>query len=241
MLPIGLQVYSLREALAQDFYGTLKQVAHMGYQGVELFGSLPAARELKAQLDGMGLEVAGRHATLDQLNADFEALADHTLELGAKYLVCAWSKANPTWATNAQQLAQLAQRAEHKGLKLLYHNHAHEIEEQYSDQPALDYLLSQSSSLGAEPDIAWLYAGGADPVAFLERYAGRTPLLHVKDVHKNGSEWETVELGSGEVPLGATLAKAPAAGVEWLLIEQDHSPNPIASAKQNIAWLKSMA
>lgn len=241
MLPIGLQIYSLRNQLAQDFYGTLGQVAQMGYQGVELFGTLPPAKELGTRLDSMGLEVAGRHATLDQLVADFEALADHTLELGAKYLVCAWSKASPTWEHNAQQLAQLAQKAQNKGLKLLYHNHAHEILEQVAGQPALDYLLSQSALLGAEPDIAWLYAGGADPSAYLERYAGRIPLLHVKDVRKNGSDWETVELGSGEVPLVATLAKAPSAGVAWLLVEQDHSPNPLESAKRNIAWLKSMA
>ncbi|GEM85944.1 sugar phosphate isomerase/epimerase family protein [Meiothermus granaticius] len=234
--PIGLQVYSLREALAQDFYGTLEQVAQMGYTGVELFGNLPPIPELKPRLEELGLEVAGRHASLDQLTAGVEPFLEEVRALGAKYLVCAWSKANPTWAQNADSLAELAEHTQRAGLRLLYHNHDHEIREGFAGSTALDYLLSRSEALGAELDIAWLHAGGADPVTYLRRYAARAPLLHLKDVRKGGQGWETVELGMGEVNLKAALAQTT--GAEWLLIEQDHSPDPLGSARRNLEWLK---
>lgn len=235
-LPIGLQVYSLREALAQDFYGTLEKVARMGYEGVELFGNLPPVSELKGRLDGMGLKVAGRHAVLDQLAGGLEPFLEEVQGLGAQYLVCAWSKANPTWEKNGDQLADLAERTESAGLKLLYHNHDHEIKEQFGGQAALDYLLSRSDSLGAELDIAWTRAGGADPVDYLKRYAGRIPLVHIKDVRKGAEGWETVELGQGEVDLKAALSNS--GGAQWLLVEQDHSPDPLGSAGRNLEWLR---
>ncbi|MER3482050.1 MAG: sugar phosphate isomerase/epimerase [Meiothermus sp.] len=235
-LPIGLQVYSLRDALTQDFYGTLEQVARMGYEGVELFGNLPPVSELRARLEDMGLKVAGRHAVLDQLAGDLGPFLEEVQGLGAKYLVCAWSKANPTWEQNADQLANLAEQTKKADLKLLYHNHDHEIREQFDGQPALDYLLSRSSDLGAELDIAWVHAGGADPVEYLKRYAGRAPLLHIKDVRKAAKGWDTVELGQGEVDLKAALENS--GGAEWLLVEQDHSPEPVESARRNLEWLK---
>lgn len=235
-LPIGLQIYSLREALAQDFYGTLEQVAQMGYQGVELFGNLPSAAGLRKRLDEMGLKVAGRHTVLEQLVGGLEPFLEEVQGLGARYLVCAWSKANPTWEKNADQLAELAERTGRAGLKLLYHNHDHEIREQFAGKPALDYLLSRSGDLGAELDIAWLHAGGADPVGYLRRYVGRAPLLHVKDVREGAQGWETVELGQGEVDLRAALGQVN--GAEWLLIEQDHSPDPLGSARRNLEWLR---
>jgi len=237
LLPIGLQIYSIREALAQDFYATLEKVAQMGYQGVEVFGSLPPTAQLKQRLDALGLKVAGRHARLDDLVGGLEPYLEEVQGLGAKYLVCAWSKASPTWEHNADQLVKLAEQTKSAGLKLLYHNHDHEIRESFAGKPALDYLLSRSSELGAELDIAWTYAGGADPVDYLKRYAGRTPLLHVKDVRKSDTGWETVELGQGEVDLKAALDNS--SGAEWLLVEQDHSPSPVQSAQRNLEWLKA--
>ncbi|WP_027891691.1 sugar phosphate isomerase/epimerase family protein [Calidithermus chliarophilus] len=235
---IGIQLYSVRDALAQDFEGTLRRVAAFGYEGVESFGQFTSARETRQILEGLGLEALGRHAAFEALVQGLEGELEFCLELGAPYLVCAWSKADAAWPWPriAEELGRMAERAEAHGLKFAYHNHAHELLERVDDAPALDLLLAQPR-VHAELDVAWLHAGGVDPAQYVRRYAARTPLLHVKDVARKGERWETVELGHGEVNLSAAVA---AAQPEWLVVEQDHSPDPLGSARRNLEALREL-
>ena len=93
--------------------------------------------------------------------------------------------------------------------------------------------------LESELDIAWVHAGGAKPSAYLEKYASRTILVHIKDVKKTATGWETVELGKGEVKLADAIAAAKDSSAQWLLVEQDNSPTPLESHAKNVAWLKA--
>ncbi len=238
-LPIGLQVYSLREALAQNFDGTLTQVAEMGYEGVELFGDIPS--HTKQLLDNLGLRVAGVHAVYDGLRQELQKHMDTALELNAATLVCAWSNASPEhgWETITENLETFAQAAKKQGLNFAYHNHDHELLNKVGAQTVLDYMAANAPSLLFEMDVAWLYAGGVDPVAYLQTYAPRTALVHMKDVKKTATGFDTVELGQGEVPLASILGAAKITATTWLLAEQDNSDDPIRSAKNNAAWLKN--
>jgi sugar phosphate isomerase/epimerase len=237
-LPIGLQVYSLRDELAKDFDATLMQVAKMGYEGVELFGEIPA--HTKTLLDGLGLKVAGYHGVYDPLRQDLQKYIDLVVSLGAPTLVCAWSNATPEhgWEHITENLEVFAQAANKHGLKFAYHNHDHELLNKVGDHTVLDYMAANAPTLMFEMDVAWLYAGGVDAASYLTKYASRTALVHMKDVKKSDAKFETVELGQGEVPLDIILKAAKTTVSPWLLAEQDNSDDPLRSAKNNLEWLR---
>ncbi len=239
MLPIGLQVYSLRDALAKDFDGTMKAVADMGYEGVELFGSLPA--NTKSLLKDLGLRVPSKHGVYDEFVKDIQFHLDQVADLGGSVLVCAWSMPNAeySWEKITENLETFAQAAKKDNLAFAYHNHAHELLQKVGDKTVLDYMASNAPTLQFEQDIAWVHAGLVDPVNYLEAYADRTALVHVKDVKAKADGWDTVELGKGEVNLSAALTAATTTKSQWLLIEQDHSDDPIRSAKNNLEWLRN--
>jgi sugar phosphate isomerase/epimerase len=237
-MQIGLQVYSLREALSKDFDGTMKAVAGMGYQGVELFGSLPA--NTKSLLKDLGLKVPSKHGVYDEFVKDVQAHLDQVSDLGGSVLVCAWSMpgADYGWEKITENLEAFAQAAKKQGLSFAYHNHAHELLQKVGDKTVFDYMATNAPTVQFEQDIAWVHAGLVDPVTYLETYADRTPLIHVKDVKAKADGWDTVELGKGDVNLSAALKAATKTRSQWLLIEQDHSDDPIRSAKNNLEWLK---
>jgi sugar phosphate isomerase/epimerase len=246
-LPIGLQVYSLRDALAKDFDGTLTQVAQMGYEGVELFGQLPG--NTKTLVGELGLRVSSKHGLYDDFLKDLQPHLDQVSDLGASVLVCAWSMATPenSWEKITENLEKFAQAAQKQSITFAYHNHAHELTQKVGDKTVLDYMAANAPTMHFEQDVAWLHAGGVDPAKYLETYGERTVLAHVKDVKaKSGdkqdptglSYWETVELGKGEVNLTAALSAANKTKSQWLIIEQDNSDDPMRSAKNNLEWLR---
>ena len=241
-MDIGLQLYGLRDSLAQDYAGGLARVAKIGFTGVELFGDFLTAAEHKTLTDSLGLKVVGHHFVLQQLEADLQTCIDRTLGVGAPMIVCAWSTAEgSTWEANADSLERIAQECAKHGLPLAYHNHQHELLETVAGKPALDVIADRGPHVNFEMDVAWLHVGQVSPSAYLEKYASRVRLLHIKDVCKNGEAWDTVELGSGEVDLQAILAAAKGTASPWLIAEQDHSDDPWRSTENNFAWLNRHA
>jgi sugar phosphate isomerase/epimerase len=248
MLPIGLQVYSLRDALAKDFDGTMTQVAKMGYEGVELFGQLPAS--INTLMKNLSLRVSSKHGLYDDFLKDLPQHLDQVSSLGASVLVCAWSMATPenSWERITENLEKFAQAAKKQNLAFAYHNHAHELTQKVGNLTVLDYMAVNAPTMQLEQDIAWLHAGKVNPASYLETYATRTVLAHVKDIKaKSGdaqdptglSHWETVELGKGDVDLGAALSAVGKTKSQWLIVEQDNSDDPLRSAKNNLEWLKN--
>jgi sugar phosphate isomerase/epimerase len=248
MLPIGLQVYSVRDALAKDFDGTLTQVAKMGYEGVELFGQLPP--NAKTLVSDLSLRVSSKHGLYDDFLKDLQPHLDQVSDLGASVLVCAWSMATPehSWEHITENLEKFAGVAKKQNIALAYHNHAHELTQNVGNKTVLDYMAANAPTMQFEQDIAWLHAGHVEPAKYLGTYGERTALAHVKDVKaKSGdkqdptglSHWETVELGKGDVNLTAALAAVAKTKSQWLIVEQDNSDDPMQSAKNNLEWLKA--
>jgi sugar phosphate isomerase/epimerase len=232
---IGLQLYSVRDALSTDYAGTLEAVKNMGYAGVELFGNHLPAHEIKALLERIGLVAIAHHFVLNELEADFAACAERAHTVGTNTLVCAWSMptAEQPWEAILSALEQIAAKAKQAGFEFLYHNHDHEILQTVAGQRVMDAILERADG---EIDVAWVTAGKVDAVVYLEQYAQKTKLIHLKDVRTDGEKWQTVELGQGQVPLEAILQVRTAS--PWLVIEQDHSPDPMQSAKNNFVWLE---
>jgi sugar phosphate isomerase/epimerase len=242
-MDIGLQLYGLRDSLAQDYAAGIARVAKIGFTGVELFGDFLTAAEHKALTDSHGLKVVGHHFVIHQLEADLQACIDRALGVGSPIVICAWANAEGRdWNAIADVLEGMGQACAAHNLSFAYHNHDHELLETVNGKPALDVIAERAPSVKLEVDVAWVHAGKFAPSVYLEKYASRIPLVHIKDVKaKAAGGWDTVELGSGDVDLIATVAAAKKTVSPWLIAEQDHSDDPWRSTENNFAWLKKHA
>jgi len=238
---IGIQMYTLRDHAAQNFTLTLERVAQTGVEGVEFagFGGM-SAPDLKALLERLNLKAAGAHFSSEQLFDELQKSVDYALELGLSTIVCPYARFETAqeWLEFAAKLETVAQSLKTSGITLLYHNHDHELTQKIGAKTVLDALLEAAPSVGGELDVAWLEVGGYSAAEYLTRYAARTPLIHLKDYRRKGSEVETVELGQGETHLDAALEAGK--GAQWWLIEQDQcAGDPFDSLKVSLEWLKA--
>lgn len=230
-IPVALQMYTVRDEAAKDFIGTIKKVAEIGYEGIEVAGvfDTPAA-ELKKVLDGLGIKMCGAHVG-KALVDDLDATADYFLELGCKYLVTSGllkgdQATEAGWREGAKVFEEVGQKCKERGLAFAYHNHSFEFVE-FGGKYALDILYEESDPdlVKAEIDIYWVQHGNEDPTAFLKRHGDRAPLIHVKDMTE-GEERTFTEVGTGIIDFPSAFEVCEATGAEWYIIEQDRSNLP---------------
>jgi sugar phosphate isomerase/epimerase len=227
---VGLMLYTVREECARDLEGVLRTVGGLGYDGVELFDLHGHAPELvRSWLDEHDLVAAGRHAGLDALEGDLSALASELAVLGTDRLALSWIDP-PESAAEAHaivsRIAAIGPRAQDLGLKLGFHNHWGELAPLEDGVTTLDLLCAlPPEQLWLELDLGWAWEAGVDPVELLGRLAGRCPLVHAKDLLSRGSR-AFCPVGDGAVGYDRVLPAAVAAGVEWLVVEQDELDGP---------------
>jgi sugar phosphate isomerase/epimerase len=210
---IGIQLYTVRDALAADFSGTLRRLRELGFTEVEPAGLMGlSAAELRQRLDAAGLAAPSVHADVADSAIDASFAAAHTL--GASYIVSSMLRPGtgaprapagglspggpPPLAAmtldDAQRTAELANRvgdrARRAGLRYAYHNHDFEFAPQAGGAIGYDVLLAQTDPavVELEIDCGWVVVGGRNPVDYFERYPGRVPLIHVKDFLPTGTE-----------------------------------------------------
>lgn len=243
---IGLQMYTVREDLAEDFRGTLRKISKMGYEGVEFagYGDIPA-QEMRALLDELNLQAVGSHVALAKLEEDLQGEIEYLKTIGAKYAVIPHlnEEQRSDWNKLFEQFAVFGEEMKKHGLVFGYHNHAFEFEEKLKGNYVFDEMFTQVDSdlLKVEMDIGWVQYAGEEPVQYIHKYTGRLPLLHLKDFRKSepGTPIDTVELGQGDLNLTEVIQAASDAEVEWLVVEQDRCENPpIQSVETSLNWLK---
>lgn len=236
----ALQLYSVREAIAADFNGTVAQVAAMGYAGVELAGcGNLTAREASETLRGLGLPVCGMHVLFDRLRGRTAEVAEEAYLLGTCTVVCPWFPPALLQRPGAfewlgEQLDDIGAQFRALGLELLYHHHDFELSAQGS-ATGLSLLLGacQPRNVGCEIDVYFLNeVGGVDLIRRVFREQGaRTRIVHLKD---------GLELGSGPVPFPEVfrcLDELPA--LEWQVVEQERYRHaPLEGARLGLAALR---
>ncbi|MBB3114762.1 sugar phosphate isomerase/epimerase [Paenibacillus phyllosphaerae] len=243
---IGLQLFTLRNETAADFAGTLRKVAELGYEGVEFagYGGL-SAEELKALLEETGLKAIGAHVSLDNLRNNLQGEIDYLKTIGAGYIACPWvspeERTLEDWKKNIAFWKETAAEVTKQGLVFGYHNHEFEFQESIDGQFVFDAIYAADpANIKVEMDVCWVKFAGQDPIAYINKYAGNLPLLHLKDFRKDEEGGMiTLELGQGEVDLPAVVAAASEAGVQWLIVEQDNCQNPpLESVANSLNWVK---
>lgn len=249
-IQIGLQLYTLRDVLDLDFEGTLREVAKMGYEGVEFYnyGGF-SAEEMKALLQELGLKAVGTHIQLSDLKNNIENEINYLKVIGAKYAICPWLPEDvrdaESWKGHIEALAIAGEACHQAGIQLLYHNHDFEFKALIDGQPVLEVLFEKLPAhiIKPELDLGWVQYSGIDPIAYIKKYAEKLPIVHIKDyLHKSRSvdlTIDTVELGQGDLPLQDIITTLTDTDVEWIVVEQDTCSNPpLQSVATSLQWLK---
>lgn len=238
---LGIQLYSVRDPLQADFRGTLEALSAMGFHGVE-FASYDGGMEpgaLAALLKDLRLGVCGNYVGFSQLADPGDPVYSYARALGCGYLTSGFSPEDlrgdfDGCVALAQKACTVAGRM---GVTVCYHAHAYEFET-VNGERFLDRLLAGVPVLAFEPDTAWIHRGGEDVIGYMQRYATRIPLIHVKDIKANG---DFTELGSGIIDLAAVAAFAREHRIQWLIYEQDTSElTPLESARISLERLRQL-
>ncbi len=231
-IPLSLQLYTVRDEAAQDFAGTLRQVADIGYAAVELAGHGGLTpRALKSVLDDLHLSVSGSHVSLEALEADTRQAVDDALTLGNNYIIIPSVPEErrgtaDAWKQTAEAMNSIGETLQSFNLTLCYHNHDFELKPLDNGELGLDILLAQTDPLWvkAEIDAYWVMVAGLDPVAYVRKHTGRVPLMHIKD--RNPEDGSFAEIGTGNLPLDALVQAADDIGTRYLVVEQDICRRP---------------
>jgi sugar phosphate isomerase/epimerase len=256
---LGIQLYTLRNELAKDLGGTLKQVAAAGYKQVELYG-FPNCDPLIQAAKDAGLATHSSHFDWDSAvnpkdaaMSDFAKILDKAKEVGLSHLVVPSltgqnSKDLDAFKKTAENLNKAAAMSKKLGIQLAYHNHSFEFSPKEGGKSGYDVFIEEfSPEMAFEVDVFWVKIAGLDPVALIKKLSGRVSQLHLKDL-KEGITIPTYssdstpldafqELGDGIITMPPILAVAKEAGVQHCHVEQDQSPDALASIKQSIAYL----
>jgi len=240
-IPLAIQLYTVREDLKQDFKGVLKALADLGYQGVEFAGNYGGmkADELGAFLKSLGLACCGIHAPLAQvLDPDSETYA-YAKGLRSPFVTTSLAgEVAKDWLGTIPKVQKAGETARAAGVTFTYHNHAQEFQK-IEGKYALDLLFEKTTpdAVKAQLDTYWIKKGGADPVPYIRKYAGRVPQVHLKDM--DPSDQSFTEVGAGLMDLPAIFAAAADAGARWIIYEQDTCKRPrLESARISIENLR---
>ncbi|MDF1816094.1 MAG: sugar phosphate isomerase/epimerase [Verrucomicrobiales bacterium] len=258
---IGLQVYTLRNQLSKEqAVATIKSIADFGYKQIEPYG-FPGKSKLVKIAKDHGLAVTSSHFEWncvvnpdDNNKISFEEILDAASDEGVKHLVVPYlvdrnRKTLDDYKKVAENCNKAAAKAKEAGIQLAYHNHAFEFEPKEDGKCGFDILIAEfSPDMKFELDVFWVKAGNHDPVAMLEKLSGRVSQLHLKDLRKevslpnyNGIQKEDFEeLGDGMIPMEPIIKAAAKAGVDNCHVEQDHSPDPLASVKKSLDYLHTL-
>jgi sugar phosphate isomerase/epimerase len=251
-LPLGLQLYSVRDLLPKDYQGTLQQLGAIGYSEVEaagFFGHSPS--DVKLAMDHATLTCVSAHYSMKDLLSQPAEVIHFGKDLGLKYIICsspalkdasrvkdAGSRATreamtlEDWRWNAEQLNRVGERVNASGIRFGYHNHMTEFG---SENGVLFYdellRLTDASKVTMELDCGWMVLGGKNPADYLTQYPTRFSLLHVKDfkLGRNIPHAEpppSTELGRGNIDYRPIFAAAKKAEVRHAFVEQEDFDTP---------------
>jgi sugar phosphate isomerase/epimerase len=248
---IGLQLWSVKDEIKQDFEGTLTKIAGLGFQGVEFAGEFGPYQDnaagLKAFMDKHRLQCAGAHMHFDALAAaKFDATTAFYKTLGCTSLVISMDKRGASTEQSAQmskELTDLSGKLAAKGMTIGYHNHAQEMRGAVGSTPWDVIARGTPRAAVMQQDVGWTTFAGKDPVAYVKTYPGRTRTTHFKAKLAEGAP------AAAGVPIigqdktdwvALTRAVRQVGGTDWIIIEQEEYPNGMGQLETVAASMKGL-
>lgn len=240
---IGVQLYTVRDLMKQDFSGTLEKVAKIGYKEVEFAGYFDnQPKDVRKLLDGLGLTAPAVHVGIDLLRDKLDAALETAKIIGHKYIVCPWlAPADRTlekYQEHAALFNKVGEACQKAGLQFAYHNHDFEFEVHDGKIP-YDLLLAETDPklVEMELDLFWIRKGGQDPLAYFEKHPGRFSLCHVKDMTEDE---KMVEVGTGKIDFAQIFSHSKHAGLKHYFVEHDNPGDALQSITASYQHLKKL-
>lgn len=240
-IPVGLQLYSIREKCQADLSGMLAAVSKIGYKGVEFAGYYGhSAKDIRKMLDDNGLVACGTHTPYESVLGDkLKETVEFNHTIGNRFLIVPWmtGKTQQEWLDKAKLFNDLADKVKPEGMWVGYHAHAHDFQK-IDGISAWDLFFGNTkSAVVMQLDTSNCCEGGADPVAVLKQYPGRARTIHIK---ANGGGPEAV-IGEDKVNWKEVFAFCEKKGkTEWYIVEHESSKDPLDAVKRSYEALKKM-
>jgi sugar phosphate isomerase/epimerase len=242
---VGVQLYSVRKEMLEDPRGTLRQIAKIGFTELEsarsdkgnYYGLKP--KEIKKIAGDLGMKVVSGHVHVDD---EWSHSVDEAAEVGQEYLICSSMPTEGQTVSNYEKVAETFSKAAEDckkvNLKFGYHNHDYEFEKD-GDKVLYDVLLEKTdpSLVNMELDLGWVIVTGNDPVKYFEKYPGRFPLWHLKDM--DVAKKHSVEFGKGQINVSRMLNNAGKSGMKHFFVEQEeYASTAIESLTEDFRYLE---
>ncbi len=260
---VGLQLYTVRDAMKSDFEGPITKVAAVGYKEVEFAGLFNhSPKDVRAILDKDGLTAVSCHVGYDVVEKQWPETIEAAKIMGQTYIVCPGipgdlRKQPDGYKRVAELFNKAGETSAKSGIKFAYHNHSWEFqpEPMLGGKRPFDFLLDSTDPkfCNMEMDIGWLCVTGQDPVSYFNRYPGRFPLVHVKDMKKlpkisadtdvsklPHQEIEIADVGSGVIDWKRIFAEADKAGIQHYFVEHDSPKDAFASIANSYNYLSKL-
>jgi len=257
---IGLQLYTVRDQMKADFDGTIAKVASIGYKEVEFagyFGHTP--EQVRVVIDRNGLTSPSCHVEYAVLSDKWPSVIESSKTIGQSYIVCPWipeeiRKQPDGWKRAIDTFNHAGEISKKSGIQFAYHNHWFEFLPVNGKLP-YDMLLEQCDPdlVKMELDLCWITVAGADPLTYFNRYPGRFPLVHVKDMKKlpkvsasGGQDFgdslkDMTAVGSGIIDWKRIFAQSEKAGIKHYIVDHDKPEAPFESIKISYNYLSKLS
>lgn len=251
---IGLQLYTVRDAMQRDAADTLRRVYQIGYRYVEsagyhnglLYGQ--SAKVFRALLDHNELSMPSAHVGWEAMRDEPERAAAAFREAGASFVVVPWLAPEMRTAEGYAQLVGVLNTAgevcKKYGLQLAYHNHDFEFNTMVASQRPMDFILQETDAdnVKIELDLYWITRAGSDYRQYFRNHPGRFPLWHVKDMD-NTPERFFATVGAGTLDWPAIFQQQEVSGMRYFFVEQDAvAPglDPMTEIVKSFDYLKQL-
>jgi sugar phosphate isomerase/epimerase len=238
---IGIQAYTVRSLMQRDVAGTLGALASIGYREVELAGLYDkTAAAMRRMLDDAHLVAPSGHVAV--LTSDWNRIIDDAATIGQHYIVCPFTDQGDRtidgYKRNAAKYNQFGELTRKSNIQFAYHNHDFEFDTIDGIVP-YDLLLKECDPtlVQMEIDIFWMIKGRHSPLEYFAAYPGRFPMVHAKDMAKNG---DMVDVGRGIIAFGEIFKQSAKAGLKHVFVEHDEPPAPLDDARVSYAYLRAL-
>ncbi len=242
-----------------DFEGTIAKVAKIGYKEVEFAGYFGrTGQQVRAALDKNGLTAPSTHVQYDELDEKFPSVIETSKTIGLEYIICPWIpeelRKNPDiWKQAADKFNKCGEQTKKAGIQFGYHNHWFEFLPVNGKLPYDEQLaMCDASLVKMEMDLCWITVAGADPIKYFEKYPGRFPLVHVKDIKKlpkvsqagsqdfGSSLTDMTSVGDGIIDWKKIFSYSEIAGIKHYIVEHDKPANPFESITRSYEYLHKL-
>ncbi|HEY5771820.1 MAG TPA: sugar phosphate isomerase/epimerase [Chitinophagaceae bacterium] len=249
----GIQLWSVRDDLAKDPKGVLKQLASYGYKQIESFEGAKGMfwgmsnTEFKTEMDNLGMKIIASHC---DINKDFEKKAADAAAIGMKYLICPYKgpqKDIDAFKKFADEFNQKGEVCKKNGIRFAYHNHDYSFVTMNGEM-GQDVMMknTDASLVDFELDMYWVVAAGQNIETWLKKYPKRFRLCHVKDRKKDAPLTEkdaSVVVGTGSINYPKILKTAKKYGMEYYIVEQEkwEGTTPMQAAQADAVYMKTLS